>query len=442
MNEAIQYANSEHEHLDIAVSEAYGDIARYNPGEYEYTEIQLTLEQEIVYGEALRRLEEDGVQPQVLALRRSRKESTETYEEKQRQQYVYATELFRDILAKNEQHKQLNVRRQEIAKNVKFIEEIKTGVQTKRSVAQQRQQQIIDDLKRFRNAKITQPHGATSIVPPPAPRFAPAPPPQEVTLETLQNNGRMSVEDEARIYKEVFGDSFGYGELSKGQVFTKNIQEKVSNARQYIRDTFGRANRVSTGKYISSSAASTNVVSKVKEYFADDDKGRRRAIVAGVVGSIAAGVAVYVGLKYGLSSLVDDGPRNEGVNTSPTVPSVSISETEMQHIIPDGTDSATAPKSLVRSHGDGAIADRLSKALGASERTFSLGHGDNSTIWGQSKEYLTAHGIQASDKNIDIVKDAVLDRYDISEAGATRLPVGGYYVIPREVIEQLFKDNE
>ncbi|GEM_PF-3887552 len=150
----------------------------------------------------------------------------------------------------------------------------------------------------------------------------------------------------------------------------------------------------------------------------ETDKTRRRALIAGAVGV----VALYTAYKFGLFDSIFGGgsPEQPGIKTGPSP------DTNIQPPAGVAPESVQPPK-----QPSPAPAPEMQPA------NIRLAPGD--TIWDRSAEYLQAHGYPATDVNIDIVKDAVLERYGITEEMATRLPVGFRFTIPPDILEELHK---
>lgn len=164
----------------------------------------------------------------------------------------------------------------------------------------------------------------------------------------------------------------------------------------------------------------------------------RNRILGGAIGVMAVGaaaLAVHKGMSF--DNPLDMLPTPDSMPDISDLPDVNGGDAPETGTTPLDTpeDAGKDP-----SGGAGTETDNVDKNAHKQEiakRTLTLAEGDN--IWGQSEEMLKQYGIEATNENIDIVKDAVLDKYSITEEEARSLPVGVQYTVPQEVIEELLK---
>ncbi len=220
------------------------------------------------------------------------------------------------------------------------------------------------------------------------------------------------------------------------------VEYEPKNLRQRLGDRFRTAKRAIADKYHGAAATIANLGVNAKEYFADDEKGKRRKITGAVVGVIAVGAAGYGAYKFGVFS--GGGEHNGDTSTAgvgsgeTTHAPTHTGELGAGDQVPDH--SATPEGSTGSSGGKDALLDKPKFSSEAS-RTITLGQ-EGDTVWGQSASFLEANGIDPTDENIDRVKDAILEHYNISEIEATQLATGREFTIPQEVLEDLLRSSQ
>lgn len=207
------------------------------------------------------------------------------------------------------------------------------------------------------------------------------------------------------------------------EAYNRNVEAAAAQgaaARQSIRARFmRRLKNAGRHAYLAPQHA-RNAMRKMGEYLSDEEKGRRRGIVAGVVGVAAVGGA-YLGLKYGGDLL---------------------SHTPDTHTTAHGGGSDGLAELLTgrggKHQGTGQeVVDALSgNGGGESIRAhMTLHQGD--TIWGDLSRIAAQHGQQLNDEQVHDLVGRTLHANGISWEDARHLPVGYHYDIPPEVREQL-----
>ncbi len=226
-------------------------------------------------------------------------------------------------------------------------------------------------------------------------------------------------------------------ELYKGD---KGDVYAPKNLRQRLSARFKSAKQAIADKYHSAAATIANLGVNTKEYFADDEKGKRRKIIGSVAGVIAVGAAGYGAYKFGI---VGGGEHHTDTSTS------GVGSGETTHTpthtgeiggadqVPDH--SGTPEGTTGSSGGEDALLDKERFSSEAS-RTITLGQ-EGDSIWNQSASFLEANGIDPSEENIARIKNALLEHYNISEVEATQLAVGREFTIPQEVLEDILRDS-
>lgn len=167
-----------------------------------------------------------------------------------------------------------------------------------------------------------------------------------------------------------------------------------------------------------------------------EEKEYRNKLLAGAVGVVAVGaaaLAIHKGISF--ENPLDSLPSPDSAPDTSHLPDVNHGPTGTE-TAPDTPDTSAVDKDAATS-AEADAAEKVAHKEEIAKRTFTLAEGD--TIWGQSEEMLTQYGIEVTNENIDIVKDAVLDKYSITEIEARSLPVGAQYTVPQEVIEELLK---
>lgn len=148
------------------------------------------------------------------------------------------------------------------------------------------------------------------------------------------------------------------------------------------------------------SVMAANRVNATSEYFGDEEKGKRRKIIAGVVGAAAAGALIYlevsghgVGFHHHSSDTQEaatpKGGSNGGNNAQDLPP---------KHHLP--TPEAPVP----------------------TESAISLKSGD--TVWGSVSQYAQQHGHQLTEQQTQSITGQVLKANHLTWASAHNVPVG------------------
>lgn len=155
-----------------------------------------------------------------------------------------------------------------------------------------------------------------------------------------------------------------------------------------------------------------NGIHNTREYYGDDEKGRRRKFASLAIGALALGVAIYGASKLGVF--------NGGTKTSPheinqvDIPAPKPSDNTREALNNQAARSADIVGGNVGSH----ISEQLST------QSFHVELYPDSNIWDSVAENLQARGYQANTYNIDAVKDIILQKYHLTEEQARHLAVG------------------
>ncbi len=188
-------------------------------------------------------------------------------------------------------------------------------------------------------------------------------------------------------------------------------EETSKTGRGRMKRTWGKVR----GAFLLAGAKLQNGVHNTREYYGDDEKGKRRKSVSLAVGAIALGGAVYIAYKQGIFG------GNMKVNARPdNINQVNLPPPKL------GGDSTREALNYKAAHGadivGSNVGSHISEQLSARSLHIELYPGGN--IWDSVAENLQARGYQANTYNIDAVKDIILQKYHLTEEQARHLAVG------------------